>query len=347
FQNWQSGGDVRLSQPAPSSPATQTDSIGPYFVIAGAGAAPNNTAPYYAYGTQAPSSFYVDSLDANYHEDGYQKVYLWYQYEASMTTGRPKTVTLPAGHYQCRLLITEESFHNNYGATSSPYGGKWATVMANEDFTKDANGNSVPDTSTSNDIVFDVPNSLGQYVVPPAAPSYLYFTTGSGQISLSWPAVSGATYYNIKRSTTAGSGYVKIAGGVNTKTTSYTDNTVVPGVGYYYVVSAVNSGVEGPNSSESQPQPAAPAAPSNLQARAVTGTKITLTWTDNSSNEQGFKIERLSGSTWTQIATAGVNVTTYTNSGLQRGKTYSYRVRAYNATGNSAYSNTASATAIR
>lgn len=346
FQNWQSGKQVRLYQQG--SPSTQVDALGyPYFPIVGSG--PDLANNYYAYGTQAPSTFYVDSLDPNWREDGYQNVYLWYQYESAMTAGRPNAVSLPAGHYQCRLLITEESFHNNYGATSSPYGGKWKTVLANEDFTTDAGGNAVPDTSASNDIVFDVPNSSGVYVAPPAAPVNLYFTTGAAQVNLSWAAVSGATYYNIKRSTTPGSGYVKIAGGVNTKTTSYTDNAVTPGVSYYYVVSAMTAGVEGANSSPAQPQPTpptVPAAPSGLTAKAVTGAKMTLTWADNSSNESGFKIERYYRS-WSQIATVGAGVTTYADSGLQAGKTYSYRVRAYNTTGNSAYSNTSTASAIR
>lgn len=337
FQNWQSGGDVRLTQNG--SPSTQLDSSGlPYFPIIGAG--PDLAGNYYAYGAVPPASNVP-------YENGYQNVYLWYQYEANMTAGRPRQVTLPAGHYQCRLLVTEESFHNNYGATSGALGGKWKTVLANEDFSKDANGNWVPDTSTSNDIAFDVPNSSGVYVTPPAAPASLYFTTGASQINLSWLAVSGATYYNIKRATTAGGPYTKIAGGVNTTGTSYIDSAVVSGTAYYYVVSTVTAGVEGPNGSAAQPQPAAPAAPSNLVAQAVTGTQIILTWADNSTNESGFKIERYYGGVWTQIATVSANVKTYTNSGLQRGRTYSYRTRAYNTTGNSAYSNTASATAIR
>jgi galactose oxidase-like protein/glyoxal oxidase-like protein/fibronectin type III domain protein len=83
------------------------------------------------------------------------------------------------------------------------------------------------------------------------------------------------------------------------------------------------------------------AAPSNLLATAVSGTRIDLTWTDNSNNENGFKIERSpDGLTFTEIATVGANVTTYSNTGLTCATFYQYRVRAYNANGNSAYSNT-------
>ncbi|WP_417908499.1 M6 family metalloprotease domain-containing protein [Candidatus Electronema sp. PJ] len=91
-----------------------------------------------------------------------------------------------------------------------------------------------------------------------------------------------------------------------------------------------------------------PNAPSNLTATAVKGRRINLAWADNSSNETGFKIERsLNQSSWTQIATTGANIRTYANSSLTIGTTYYYRVRAYNGSGNSAYSNTASAKAIR
>jgi hypothetical protein len=97
-----------------------------------------------------------------------------------------------------------------------------------------------------------------------------------------------------------------------------------------------------------QPPPAeAPAAPSNLTATAASSSAINLAWTDNSDNEDGFRIERCQGSgcsSFAQIATVGANVTSFQNTGLSAGTSYSYRVRAYNAGGNSAYSNTASAT---
>jgi subtilisin family serine protease len=91
------------------------------------------------------------------------------------------------------------------------------------------------------------------------------------------------------------------------------------------------------------PPPQPPAAPSNLTAK-VTGKSIGLSWNDNSDNETGFAIERKTGSgAFTQIATVGANVKTYTDSGLAR-NTYTYRVRAFNNAGNSAYSNEASGT---
>jgi len=89
-----------------------------------------------------------------------------------------------------------------------------------------------------------------------------------------------------------------------------------------------------------------PAAPSNLTADAVSATQINLAWSDNSGNETGFKIERCTGNNCTnfaQITQVGANVTSFSDTGLARNTRYRYRVRAFNAAGNSAYSNIADA----
>lgn len=91
-----------------------------------------------------------------------------------------------------------------------------------------------------------------------------------------------------------------------------------------------------------------PAAPSGLSATTLSSSQIDLSWADNSSNETGFEIERAASSTgpWTQIATVGANVTTYSNTGLAASTTYYYRVRATNTAGDSANSSVASATTL-
>jgi hypothetical protein len=78
---------------------------------------------------------------------------------------------------------------------------------------------------------------------------------------------------------------------------------------------------------------------------ANTDTSLRVTWSDNSSNEDGFKLERKTGSgSYGQIATVGAGVTSYTDTGLNPGDTYTYRVRAFNAVGDSGYSEEASET---
>lgn len=83
----------------------------------------------------------------------------------------------------------------------------------------------------------------------------------------------------------------------------------------------------------------APLPPSDLFAVADTFS-VDLSWTDNSDNESGFKIERKDDSlsvpgTWTLVDSVGANGTAYTDTGLTPNTVYSYRVYAYNAAGNS------------
>lgn len=89
-----------------------------------------------------------------------------------------------------------------------------------------------------------------------------------------------------------------------------------------------------------------PQAPSLLTAAAISASQIDLVWADNSGNETGFKIERKTGAggTYSEIAATGPDVTAYADTGLSASTTYYYRVRAYNAAGDSTYSNEANAT---
>lgn len=91
------------------------------------------------------------------------------------------------------------------------------------------------------------------------------------------------------------------------------------------------------------PQP--PDAPANLQATAVSVSRIDLTWMDNSGDEQGFRIERSAdGTNFASLATVGSDVISYSDTGLSAGVNYYYRVRAYNTNGDSQNSNIANAT---
>lgn len=88
----------------------------------------------------------------------------------------------------------------------------------------------------------------------------------------------------------------------------------------------------------------APSAPTNLTATATSGSRVTLNWTDNSTNEAGFAIMRATASTgpFTQVGSTGANVATYNDSGLTPSTTYYYEVLASNNAGNSALTNIAS-----
>ena len=83
-----------------------------------------------------------------------------------------------------------------------------------------------------------------------------------------------------------------------------------------------------------------PLAPSNLSASLTSSTQVNLSWTDNSTNETGFKIERkTSGGVYQIISTTGADINSFTDN-LPTNSSYSYRVYSYNSAGNSlAYSN--------
>ncbi len=88
-----------------------------------------------------------------------------------------------------------------------------------------------------------------------------------------------------------------------------------------------------------------PNAPSSLNCTAVSSSQIDLWWIDNSDNELGFKIERRKeGESFSLIYTTGLNVTSYSDTGVEENTTYYYRLRAYNTVGDSIYSNEASET---
>src|SRR5437667_307383 len=74
--------------------------------------------------------------------------------------------------------------------------------------------------------------------------------------------------------------------------------------------------------------------------------QLSLSWTDTSSNEDGFSVERKTGTggTYAEIAAVGANVTSYTDPNLTGGTTYCYQVRAFNTAGDSPYSNDACGT---
>ena len=74
----------------------------------------------------------------------------------------------------------------------------------------------------------------------------------------------------------------------------------------------------------------------------ASAAQLLLTWTDNSGNEDGFKVERKTGlAGYAQVATVAANDPSFIDPNLVAGTTYCYRVRAFNAGGDSAYSNEA------
>lgn len=89
----------------------------------------------------------------------------------------------------------------------------------------------------------------------------------------------------------------------------------------------------------------APVAPSNLSTRSLAYNSVAIGWSDNSSNESGFKVQRSSdGVNFTEIASLGAGAASFNDTTVSARATYYYRVHAFNSIGGSAYSNVLSVT---
>lgn len=173
------------------------------------------------------------------------------------------------------------------------------------------------------------------------APTNLMATAGNAQVALTWAAVSGATSYNMKRSTTDGGPYTIIASPV---ATNHTDTTAVNGTTYFYVVSAVNGGGESFNSTQvsATPQPPPPVTPINL-ITTVNNAQVVLSWTAV-SGATSYNVRRSTTNGGPYAIIASPNTANHTDTTVAYGTTYHYVVSAVNGGGESGNSAQASAT---
>jgi hypothetical protein len=189
---------------------------------------------------------------------------------------------------------------------------------------------------------------------PPTPPSNLQ----AGQptrtsVLLEWQDKSNnEDGFKVERSSIANGGFAIVAT-FNAGTDSSTISNLTPGSTYYFRVNAFNSA--GTSSYTNIVRVATldtpgtpPAAPSNLQASQPSHSSLHLNWQTNSDNETGFKVEMslFPSGGFAEIASAGAGVSTTTISNLNPSTTYYFRVYAYNAAGNSSYSNTVNATTL-
>jgi fibronectin type 3 domain-containing protein len=181
----------------------------------------------------------------------------------------------------------------------------------------------------------------------PTAPRELRATVVSPtKVELRWGDSTGETGYRVERRVDGTDAWAKI-GTAPANATTFTDSTVTAGKTYLYRVRAFNDVGNSPYSNTAAAKVGTeaerPAAP-RLEAGLIGPRAARLTWT-NVANETGYRVERrVDGSTeeWRLVRTVGADVTTITEDGLDAGKTYLYRVLAFNAAGNSPYSNVAS-----
>jgi len=219
--------------------------------------------------------------------------------------------------------------------------------------TRDSVGNVSPASNSKTITTPDPENDE----TPPSTPTGLtVVSTGETFIAFRWnPSTdtggSGLAGYKIYRG-------ADLIATVGASTTSYTDEGLTPGTTYtYHLRSFDNAGnysdfsealtaTTKPRESDTTP----PTTPQNLQASAIDDTSIALTWeasTDvGGSGLAGYRLYREDVNNYeTPIASLGANTTSYTDTNLEPGTTYKYKVRAIDNAGNmSDFSNEAQAT---
>ena len=193
----------------------------------------------------------------------------------------------------------------------------------------------------------------------PAAPSGLAAAaTSHDSIALSWNDNStNEDGFSIERCAGSGCSNFTLIVQTGAGVTSIADSGLAAGTTYRYRVLAFNAAGNSKYSNiaaatTDAPPVNPPAAPSGLALESITFNQIGLVWTDNSDNEDGFRIERCTGamvnctnSDYLQVGEVGPDTSSYTSNGLASETTYSFRARAFNAAaGNSAYSNSAEGT---
>ncbi len=126
---------------------------------------------------------------------------------------------------------------------------------------------------------------------PPAAPTGLSATAvDENTIDLTWTDTNNENSYTIERSLTSGAGFTEVTT-LSANTTYYRNSGLTEGTRYYYRIYATNPGGNSGFSNEASATTDL-APPTNLAATALDEQSIRLTWTDVSTHETGYKIER-------------------------------------------------------
>ena len=233
--------------------------------------------------------------------------------------------------------VSLDDFPSIYGSTVS------GTHMAYSTWTELSNG-------------LDIYGAATVLKIPPLSPANLAASVvSSTQIKLSWNDNSTdetgfVIYY---RQTGTGAVFAQ-QGVVGAGVTSSSVTGLSSSTGYEFYVRAFNANGLSlrtnivSDTTQSGGTTIPPSAPTILIATAINANRIDISWKDNSTDEDGFRIERKKGiaGTYTEITTVGINATTYQDNTVSANTQYYYQVRAYNSAGLSAYSNEAYATTM-
>src|SRR6266581_2007700 len=169
------------------------------------------------------------------------------------------------------------------------------------------------------------------------------------RIDVSWQDNStNETGFEVHRSTSGPSGTFTLHASMGANVTTYRDAGLNPLTQYCYEVRALKAydGKTGysefstPACATTLPPPV-PTAPTGTDAKPANSTVVVVRWTDNSTTEDGFRVERSldAGTTWTIAGTVGPNVTSSSDAGRASEQPACYRVIAFDRGGDSPPSN--------
>ncbi|NLI92399.1 MAG: hypothetical protein GX434_09430, partial [Peptococcaceae bacterium] len=157
--------------------------------------------------------------------------------------------------------------------------------------------------------------------------------TGSSQIYLTWPAVSGASYYILSRSTSYSGTYTTVT---TTSSNTYADTGLSTGITYYYKVQAVNSSGSTIYYSSVAYATTSSSSSGDLIATATGSSQIYLSWNVISQTSY-YILSRATSYSGTYSTVTTTSSTGYTDTGLSSGTTYYYKVQAVNSSGSTIY----------
>ncbi|MGD2034112.1 MAG: fibronectin type III domain-containing protein [Bacteroidales bacterium] len=192
-------------------------------------------------------------------------------------------------------------------------------------------------------------NGTVTFLEVPRTPTNLQVTGSDGSsVSLSWNDNSSDEYgFEIQRAVNNDS-FVKLTE-VGSDVTTFTDRDITQNTEYSYRIRAYNNnGYSGYSNVVSVFIPsgtALPLAPADLHASYVSGDRVELEWTDVSDNESGFEIQKApDNNPFTKTADVSADVTSFTDYNVLPETECTFRVRAFNSEGNSAFSNSVTVT---
>jgi hypothetical protein len=289
----------------------------------------------------------------------FDKQFTIYPTPVTNTDPASKTTVVPNSYTLLSTSPFIDIYKNSDHANSSLYqvsSGAWVFGAGSMDWNWGLDGYTAPASITtyahaapSAALQAATTNLLNLFISssapnPLAAPTNLTATATTTSITLNWQDnTTAATAYTVERSPDNVT-WTVLTSTLAANETTYTDTAVGA---WYYRVKATNATTSSAYSN-SVNVATIPQAPNNLTASASsTLLAVNLAWTDNATTETAYVVERSGdgGSTWSVVtSTLPANTKAYSDTSVAPNTAYSWRVKATNASGSSAYSNVASAT---